>query len=274
MASTQAGRAGPSGDGLVEVAPGFRTRLMDEGASGDGAADGAAMVLLHGTPLNADAWDPLVTALVGRRVVRFDARGHGVAAAVAVGDYARLAADVIAVLDTLELRDAHVVGHSWGGQIAQRVVLEHPERVRRLSLLCTRASPFPSFHDLAVTVRSGTADVEALLERWFTPAECAQPDGVAATVRQWLQTADVDRWADALEMISTFDDLDELDRVTVPADVVSAELDAVATPQHMACMAEAIPSGVLHVLAGARHLVPLQRPAEIARVLLEPRPLN
>jgi pimeloyl-ACP methyl ester carboxylesterase len=270
MASTQAGRAGPSSNGLVEVAPGFRTRVIDEGATGDATADGAAMVLLHGTPLDADAWDPLVPALVGRRVVRFDARGHGVAAAVAVGDYARLAADVIAVLDMLELPDAHVVGHSWGGQIAQRVVLEHPERVCRLSLLCTRASPFPSFHDLAVTLRSGKADIEALLQRWFTPAECAQPDGVAATVRHWLQTANVDRWADAFDMISTFDDLDEFDRITVAADVIAAELDAVATPQHMARMADAMPCGVLHILAGARHLVPLQRPAEIARVLLAP----
>jgi len=251
---------------LVEVVPGYRTRIVDQGDRSD---EGAAVILLHGTPLDLHAWDPLVPALIEtRRVVRFDARGHGTAQGVPVPDYARLAADVVAVLDHLDLPGAHVVGHSWGGEIAQRVAVEHPDRVRRLSLLCTRASPFPPFHDLAATLRTGTVDREALLGRWFTQEERAEQDGAAATVRQWLRAADVDRWAEAVEMISTFDDLAHLATVTVPVDVVAAELDAVATPQHMAELAGALPDATFRVLHGARHLAPLQRPDEIARILL------
>lgn len=247
---------------LLDVAPGFRTRVVDEGR-------GAAMVLLHGTPVDLRAWDPLVPALTPtRRVVRFDARGHGTARDVPVADYGRLAADVVAVLDHLGVPDAHVVGHSWGGQIAQRVAVEHPDRVRHLSLLCTRASPFPPFGDLATTLRTGTVDLEALLGRWFTPEERAEPDGAAARVRGWLRAADVARWAEALAMISTFDDLLDLAGCAVPADVVVAELDAVATPDHMAAIAAALPDAALHVLPGARHFAPLQRPDEIARLLL------
>lgn len=247
-----------------DLAPGYRTRVVDEGA-------GEALVLLHGTPFDADAWDPLVPLLAGRRVVRFDARGHGVAAAVPVGDVARLAADVVAVLDRRDIARAHVVGHSWGGETAQRVALDHPDRVARLSLACTRASPFPPFTALAATLRSGRADLETLLGRWFTDAERAEPGGVAATVRRALHTADPERWAGALDQIAAFDDLAELGRVTVPADVVAAELDAVSPPEHMTLIADALPAGVLHVLAGARHLVPLQRPEEVARILLAPR---
>jgi 3-oxoadipate enol-lactonase len=250
---------------LIEVTPGFRTRVVDEG-------HGTAMVLLHGTPVDLRAWDPLVPALTAsHRVIRFDARGHGAAERLPVPDYARLAADVLAVLDHLEVPEAQVVGHSWGGEIAQRVAVEHPDRVRRLSLLCTRASPFPPFHDLAVTLRTGDVDREGLLGRWFTPEERAEPAGSAATVRGWLQDANVQRWAEALEMISTFDDLGDLARVGVPADVVAAELDAVATPEHMAEIAAALPDASVHVLPGARHFVPMQRPEEIARFLLDPR---
>ena len=253
---------------LVEVAPGYRTRVVDEGAR-----DGAAVVLLHGTPLDLRAWDPLVPALrATRRVVRFDARGHGVAQGVPVADVAQLAVDVVTVLDHLDVADGHVVGHSWGGEIAQRVAVEHPDRVRRLSLLCTRASPFPPFGDLATSLRAGTVDLEALLGRWFTAEERAEPDGAASTVRAWLRGADLERWAAALEMISTFDDLADLGTVTAPTDVVAAELDAVATPQHMAEIAAALPDATSHVLAGARHLAPLQRPDEIARILLGPGP--
>ncbi|GAA4868835.1 alpha/beta fold hydrolase [Actinomycetospora straminea] len=254
------------GPTLVEVAPGHRTRVVDEGAR-----DAAAVVLLHGTPLDLRAWDALIPALTAtRRVVRVDARGHGTATPVPVADDARLAADVVAVLDLLDVRDAHVVGHSWGGQIAQRVAVEHPDRVRRLSLLCTRASPFPPFADLATSLRAGAVDLETLLGRWFTPEERAEVDGVAATVRAWLAAADHARWAEALDGIATFDGLADLATVTVPVDVVAAELDAVATPPHMAEIAAALPDATGHVLPGARHLVPLQRPAEIARILLAP----
>jgi pimeloyl-ACP methyl ester carboxylesterase len=253
---------------LTDLAPGFRTRVLDDGTT---SGDAVPLALLHGTPFDADAWDPLVPLLAGRRVVRFDARGHGVAAAVPVAAPRRLAADVVAVLDHLDIAQAHVVGHSWGGEIAQRVAVDHPERVARLSLLCTRASPFPPFTALAATVRSGGADLETLLGRWFTDAERAEPEGVAAIVRRSLHAADPERWAEALDQIAAFDDLAELGRVTVPADVVAAELDGVSPPEHMTLIADAVPSGVLHVLAGARHLVPLQRPEEVTRILLAPR---
>jgi 3-oxoadipate enol-lactonase len=253
--------AGPE---LVEPVPGYRTRIVDEGVP-----TGPAVVLLHGTPLDLRAWDPLVPALrATRRVVRFDARGHGVAEDVPVPDVGRLAADVVAVLDHLGVAEAHVVGHSWGGEIAQRVAVEHPARVARLSLVCTRASPFPPFGELAASLRDGAVDLEALLGRWFTPEERAEPAGAAATVRAWLRDADRERWAEALDMIATFDGLADLAAVAAPADVVVAELDAVATPAHMAEIARTLPDARCHVLPGARHLAPLQHADAIARVLL------
>lgn len=252
---------GVSTDDLVEIAPGYRARVRDEGA-------GRVVVLLHGTPFDERAWDPLVGALGGRcRTVRFDARGHGTATAVPIAGDDRLAADVVALLDRLGIDDAHVVGHSWGGQTAQQVALDHPRRVNRLSLLCTRASPFPAFAPVAAALRDGTADKEASLARWFTPGELAEPDGVVSAVRAWLQAADRGRWADALEMIAVFDVLDRLHRITVPTDVVAAELDGVSDPDHMAQMADALAESSLHVLPARRHLVPLQHPHEIATIL-------
>jgi 3-oxoadipate enol-lactonase len=252
-------------DDLVEVAPGLRTLLRDEG-------QGRIVVLLHGTPFDVRAWDPLVGALDGRcRTVRFDARGHGTATAVPVADYRQLATDVVAVLDRLDIDDAHVVGHSWGGQIAQQVALDHPQRVNRLSLLCTRASPFPAFASVATSLRDGTADKEASVARWFSRDELAEPDSVAVAVRAWLRGADPHRWAEALELISTFDVLDRLHRVGAPTDVVAAEFDGVAVPGHMAQIADTLPDASLRVVTGTRHLLPLQYPDEIARIVEDRR---
>jgi pimeloyl-ACP methyl ester carboxylesterase len=250
----------------VEVVPGYRTGLRDDG-------HGAPVVLLHGTPFDMRAWQPVVGAMNGsRRAIRFDARGHGSAVDVPVAHYGRLADDVVAVLDRLDLHDAHVVGHSWGGQIAQQVALDHPERVNRLSLVCTRASPFPAFTTAAQGLRDGIVDVEASLARWFTPDELAEHDGLAATVRAWLHAADRSRWADALEMISSFDALAQLSRIAVPTDVIAAEHDGVAVPQHMTQIADTVPKASFRLIAGARHLAPLQRPRQIAQIILEDRP--
>jgi len=251
---------------LVEVAPGYRTVLLDDG-------DGPPVVLLHGTPFDVRAWQPVVDILVGScRAIRWDLRGHGAAVGTPVRDYRRLADDVVAVLDRLDLPDVHVVGHSWGGQVAQQVALDHPQRVNRLSLICTRASPFPAFAAAARGLRDGTADVEASVARWFSPGELAADAEPAATVRAWLHAADRSRWADALDMIATFDALAQLPGIAVATDVVAAEHDGVAVPEHMARIAEALPEASFRVIAGARHLVPLQRPDEVARTLLAARP--
>jgi 3-oxoadipate enol-lactonase len=239
---------------------GYRTRLVDEGR-------GTPLVLVHGTPLDLSSWDPLVGALGGRRTVRYDARGHGSAAGVPVPGYAELAADLVAVLDRLGLAEAHLVGHSWGGQIVLRAALDHPERVSRLSVVCSRAAPFPAFHAVADALRAGRADRRASLARWFTPEELARPDPLVATVRARLLGADAQAWAAAMDMIADFDVLDALPAITVPVDVVAAEHDGVGTPDHMARIADAVRHGTLHVVAGAHHLLPLQRPQAVAEVL-------
>jgi 3-oxoadipate enol-lactonase len=235
--------------------------LLDEG-------DGPVVVLVHGTPFDRTAWDSLVPMLPGRRVLRYDVRGHGAASATPVAPIEVLGADLLAVLDACGAHDAHLVGHSWGGQIVQAAALAAPERVRRLSLVCTRSGPFPAFADLAVAVRAGTARPLDSMGRWFTAAELAQAGPAVEQVTALLHRADPDVWADALDEIAVFDVLDRLPELSMPVDVIAAEHDAVGTPDHMASIADALPGGRLHVVPDARHLLPLQRPSLVADLLL------
>ena len=239
---------------------GYRTRLLDQG-------EGPPTVLVHGTPLDLGSWDPLVAELKGRRTIRYDVRGHGSAADVPVPGWTDLADDVIAVLDRLALADAHLVGHSWGAQIVQRAALDHPERVTRLSILCSRAAPFPSFHTVAAGLRAGTADRTASLSRWFDPDELSRPDPLVPIIRARLEDAVTEAWASALDMIADFDVLDDLHRIDVPVDVVAAGQDGVGDPEHMARIAAGVRHGELHVVDGAHHLLPLQRPDLVAAAL-------
>jgi pimeloyl-ACP methyl ester carboxylesterase len=92
--------------GFVEI-NGYRMRVADEGG-------GAAVVLIHGTPLDLTFWDALVAALQDRRIVRYDVRGHGSARGVLVPELDVLAADVVALLDRLDLRACHFSRVSHG----------------------------------------------------------------------------------------------------------------------------------------------------------------
>src|SRR6516165_7960357 len=74
----------------------------------------------------------------GRRVFAYDLRGHGWAAgSPAPFTMADIAADLLGVLDALDLNRAHVVGLSYGGGIVQTAATSNPERFESLALLAT-----------------------------------------------------------------------------------------------------------------------------------------
>src|SRR5215510_3243102 len=78
---------------------------------------GQPVVLIHGYPLSGRAWDKQVPALLeqGRRVITYDRRGFGQSSQPTAGyDYDTFATDLQTLLDTLDLRDVTLVGHSMG----------------------------------------------------------------------------------------------------------------------------------------------------------------
>jgi len=79
--------------------------------------DGPPVVLIHGYPLSGRAWDKQVPVLLeaGHRVITYDRRGFGNSSQPTLGyDYDTFAADLAALLEHLDLRDAVLVGHSMG----------------------------------------------------------------------------------------------------------------------------------------------------------------
>ena len=97
------------------------------------------IVFHHGWPLSSDDWDAQMLFFVSRgyRVVAHDRRGHGRSTQVSAGhDMDHYAADVAAVVEHLDLRNAIHVGHSTGGGEATRYVARHGKgRVAKLVLI-------------------------------------------------------------------------------------------------------------------------------------------
>jgi len=100
---------------------------------------GPVVTFSHGWPLSSDAWDAqmLFLAQNGFRVVAHDRRGHGRSSQAASGnDMNGYADDLAAVIETLDLKDATLVGHSTGGGEVVRYVGRHgSKRVAKVVLL-------------------------------------------------------------------------------------------------------------------------------------------
>jgi pimeloyl-ACP methyl ester carboxylesterase len=105
-----------------------------------GPADGEPVVLLHGFPQDASAWDGVAAALHGRglRTLAPDQRGYSPMARPrrrAAYRMRELVDDVCALLDTAGLGRAHVVGHDWGAAVGWALAAWHPDRVHTLTAL-------------------------------------------------------------------------------------------------------------------------------------------
>ncbi len=96
------------------------------------------IMLVHGLGSQLLAWPEAFCDLLvaeGFQVVRFDNRDSGLSTCLPEGSQYTLsdmAADVVALLDHLGVADAHVVGMSLGGMVAQTVAAEHPGRCRSM----------------------------------------------------------------------------------------------------------------------------------------------
>ncbi len=123
------------------AAPAVAVRLHIE----DSGGAGRAVVLIHGWPLSAQAWEPQVSALrgAGYRVVAYDRRGFGRSDKSASGySYDVLADDLQGVLDQCELQDVTLVGFSMGGGEVARYVTRYGESRLRSLVFAAAVPPY------------------------------------------------------------------------------------------------------------------------------------
>lgn len=111
------------------------------------AGAGEPLLLLHGFPQHWWAWRKMLPGLAEHyRVICPDLRGAGWTDAPAEGYTSdQLLADVVALLDVLQIPRTHVIGYDYGGIVGYRLCLKHPERVGRFMSIAT-PHPYPALH--------------------------------------------------------------------------------------------------------------------------------
>jgi len=207
------------------------------------------------------------------RVLRFDNRGAGrTDAPDETYSMRQMADDAAALLATLGIEKAHVLGVSMGGMIAQELAINHPDRVDKLVMACTRARPTGA-RRLAAEVQRVTrlADLDAREREAY-----GMPWGMTASFMQDQRRVD-DRielaakdpypvqphaYIRQLEATMAHDTLDRLHQIRAETLVLAGAEDILTPPWESEALVERIPNATLRVLPRGGHGFSAEYPAE------------
>ncbi|MFD1214383.1 alpha/beta fold hydrolase, partial [Arthrobacter sp. GCM10027362] len=169
----------------------------------------------------------------------------------------------------------HLVGFSLGALIAQHLARFRPELVASLtsvSSVCRRTPDEAAAvaARLAAAAEDFPASVEASITRWY-PAGSSVPDEEVARTRSVLLANNVPSYLHAYRVFATGDAEigPELGAIGVPSLAVTGELDPGSTPEMTRRLGAAVPGARTAVVPDARHMLPVERPAELAAIITE-----
>jgi 3-oxoadipate enol-lactonase len=245
-----------------------------------GNADGPPLLLIMGMSGTSLHWgEPFLDLLrPDFDVIAYDHHGVGASTPLDGAITTReMADDAAGLLAALGLDDAHVIGISMGGMIAQELAIGHPERIRTLTLGCTycggEGSALASEEDLAGLVEAmGSGDRErALRAGWEinVSAAYAADDDAYASFRGIAM-----RRAVALPVImqqmqacAAHDTNERLPQIAAPTLVIHGTEDRLLPVQNGRLIASRIPGAQLEIVDGVGHLFFWERPERSAELV-------
>jgi len=239
---------------------------------------GFPVMLITGLSGFAAFWQDQVAAFAKKfDVITHDHRGIGQSDLTRSGfTVDRMAADVIGLMDALEIERAHIVGHSTGGAMAQILAIEHPKRIASIVLSATWTKPDAYFRRLFnlrkdILLRLGpSAYVQANTLYLYPPSFVARNN---ERLRQ-LEAQNLSVFpptevaASRIDAILAFDRTEQLAKIKTPTLVVGAEDDIVTPAYFSEELARLIPGAEIKIFPRGGHAFTQVRPREYSQAVL------
>ena len=229
----------------------------------------------------ATLWGACAAALSAEfHVVAWDLPGHGNSRPAQDSfSVAELAAGVLAVVDEVLVSRGtpgaqfDYAGDSFGGAVGLQLLVDHPGRIRRATLLCTGAKigTAEGWFERAALVRAEgmAAIVAGSTTRWFAPGSIERRPDVAAALLAALRSTDAESYARGCEALADFDVRERLGDVTVPVLAVAGGCDVPTPVESLRTIAHGVADGRLVVLHDVGHLAPAEAPDRVVALITD-----
>jgi pimeloyl-ACP methyl ester carboxylesterase len=217
------------------------------------------VVLIHGAGSNHLCWPAQLRRLAGYRVLALDLPGHGRSNGVALQSVSAYAEQVVHFMETVEVYQAIVVGHSLGGAVALEMACHFSERVAAVGLIASGAY-FGSCSDLAdsfsnpLTIQDG---IFMLQQRMFSAKTSQQ---LIQQVMSQYPSVRPGVIAGDWKAASTFDLRESISRINLPAWIAAGSEDRLIPLAYTRFLAAHMPQARLQVIPDAGHMVILEQP--------------
>lgn len=260
---------------------GARLAFSDSGA-------GTPVILLHPTPLDGDYWRPMLAELSGMRAIVPDFRGHGASElgrVLPVGEFdrvpdapvltmAQLGADVLALLDHLQLDQAFFAGCSIGGYVLLELWRRAPERMRGLAFICSKPQPDAEAglakRVLTITTArtEGTAKLfDGMAENLIgASAKKRRPEIVAELRARMTLTSEAEIAVQA-GLAARPNSAPTVATMNAPVLAIAGGEDPAVSPEEMGAFRVAPGGCESHLLANAGHFAAYEQPGKVAALM-------
>ena len=254
------------------------------------SGSGMPVVFLHPTPLDQDYWRPLLEDMAGVRAIVPEFRGHGrseLGRGLPIGGFARvpnapvltigqLAADVVALLNHLELAEAVFIGCSIGGYVLLELWRGIPKRMQALAFVCSKAQPDAeanlqkrAANILQIQAQGTGALFDGMAESLIGSTARERRPAIVAEVRARMTLSPEAAIAVQAGLAIRPDSVPTVATIDVPLLAIAGGEDPAVTLAEMEAF-NAAPGGCeFHLLPDAGHFAAYEQPHKVAALLAE-----
>jgi pimeloyl-ACP methyl ester carboxylesterase len=251
---------------------------------------GQPIVFLHPTPLDRDYWRPLIEGLAGVRAIVPDLRGHGqseLGPDLPIGEFAlapeapvltmaQLAADVLALLDHLDISEAVFAGCSIGGYVLLELWRRAPERMEGLVFVCSKAQPDTEAGlqkraaNIARIQAEGTGPIfDGMAQSLIGATARERHPEMVAELRAHMSLTPEAAIAVQAGMAKRPDSLPTVATIDVPVLAIAGGEDTAIAAADMEAFNAALGGCEFHLLPDAGHFAAFEQPDKVSALLAE-----
>jgi 3-oxoadipate enol-lactonase len=228
------------------------------------------VIFIHGFPFDKSSWQPQMDFLkTFNRVIAYDIRGFCRSTTEDMKASIDLfAADLIGLMDALEIKQAVICGLSMGGYIALNAIKHYPERFRGLILCDTQSiadtdeGKEKRYKTIEQIENNGLTEfADAYMKNVFAESTLEQKKDTVEHIRSIVLNTPVSTIARTMSAIAQrIETSSSLENINVPTLILCGNEDKLTPPEQSWYMHEHIKNSELHIIPGAAHLSNLEQP--------------